>query len=80
MAEIGKKGIELERKWIQALNKKKQSKVKLELENTYINSDLNDLENLVIKEKENTLKLNRVWLQDSVLHLLLKVFRTYYHN
>ena len=49
--EIGKKGIELERKWIQALNKK-QSKVKLELENTYINSDLNDLENLVIKKKK----------------------------
>ncbi len=48
--KIGEKGIELEQKWHQVLNKK-NSKIKTELENIYIKSDLKFLANLVEKEK-----------------------------
>ena len=48
--EIGKKGIKLEEKWLEDLNKK-DSKTKSELENTYIHSDLKNLEDLIKKEK-----------------------------
>ena len=48
--EIGKKGIEQEKKWQETLNKK-DSKKKFELENTYIKLDLKELENLIKKEK-----------------------------
>ena len=49
--EIGKKGIELEKKWIETLGKK-NSKIKSELENVYIKSDLNNLESLIKDEKK----------------------------
>tara|TARA_B100001093_G_scaffold433514_1_gene430500 strand:- start:713 stop:2695 length:1983 start_codon:yes stop_codon:yes gene_type:complete len=49
--EIGKKGIELEKKWNETLNKKSE-KIKLELKNFIQNLSLNELENLIIKEKE----------------------------
>ncbi len=48
--KIGEKGIELEQKWHQVLNKK-NSKIKSELENIYIKTDLKFLANLVKKEK-----------------------------
>jgi len=48
--EIGKKGIELEEKWLEALDKK-NSNIKSALKDTYINSNLKDLENLIKKEK-----------------------------
>ena len=48
--EIGKKGIKLEEKWLEILNKK-NSKIKSELKKTYIDSNLKDLENLIKKEK-----------------------------
>jgi transketolase len=48
--EIGKKGAILEDKWNQRLNKK-NSKIKSELENIYIKSNIKDLENLIKKEK-----------------------------
>ena len=49
--EIGKKGIELEKKWNETLDKKSE-KIKLELKNFIQNLSLNELENLIIKEKE----------------------------
>jgi len=48
--KIGNKGSKLEEKWTQALNKK-SSKIKSELENIYIQSDISELENLIKKEK-----------------------------
>ena len=48
--EIGKKGAELESKWNQSLNKK-DSKIKSELEDVYIKSDIKKLESLIKKEK-----------------------------
>jgi len=48
--KIGEKGIKLEEEWLQTLNKKK-SNIKSELENTYIKSNLKDLEDLIKKEK-----------------------------
>jgi transketolase len=48
--EIGKKGSELEHKWKKILNKKDQ-KIKSELENIYIQSNIKELENLIKKEK-----------------------------
>ncbi len=48
--DIGKKGVNLEKKWQETLDKK-NSKIKSDLQNYYINSNLNDLENLIKKEK-----------------------------
>ncbi len=48
--KIGNKGEILEKKWQEILNKK-NSKVKIDLEKNYINSDLRDLEKLIEKEK-----------------------------
>ena len=48
--KIGDKGELLEKKWIESLNKK-NSKIKSELEKTYINSDLNGLEKLIEEQK-----------------------------
>ena len=48
--EIGKKGIELEAKWLKTLDKK-NSNIKSTLKDTYLESDLKDLENLIKKEK-----------------------------
>ncbi len=48
--EIGSKGTKLEEKWQKTLDKKK-SNIKSTLQNTYIESDLKDLENLIKKEK-----------------------------
>ena len=49
--EIGKKGIDLEKKWIETLNKKKPAIISA-LKDTYINSNLHNLENLIKKEKK----------------------------
>ena len=48
--KIGQKGELLEKKWEEILSKK-DKKIKNELEQTYLNSDLKDLENLIEKEK-----------------------------
>ena len=48
--KIGERGAVLEEKWQETLNKKNQ-KIKSEFQETYIQSDLKDLENLIIKEK-----------------------------
>ncbi|MDC3127471.1 transketolase [Candidatus Pelagibacter bacterium] len=48
--EIGKKGIELETKWLETLDKK-SSNIKSALKDKYIDSDLKDLEYLIKKEK-----------------------------
>ena len=48
--KIGEKGVELEEKWIQTLNKS-DSSIKSKLESIFIKSDLKDLENLIKKEK-----------------------------
>ena len=48
--EIGNKGGFLEKKWQETINKK-NSKIKDDLEKSYINSDLKDLESLIEKEK-----------------------------
>jgi transketolase len=48
--KIGDKGELLEKKWLDTLDKK-NSKIKSELENTYINSNLSELEKLIDKEK-----------------------------
>lgn len=48
--KIGNKGEELEKKWKELVDKK-NPKVKTELEKTYINSDLNELEKHIEKEK-----------------------------
>ena len=48
--DIGKKGIDLENRWKKMFNKK-DSKIKSELENVYIQSDIKELENLIKKEK-----------------------------
>ena len=48
--KIGEKGEKLEKKWKENLNKK-SPKIKSELENIYINSNLDDLEKLISKEK-----------------------------
>ncbi len=48
--KIGEKGIELEAKWLETLNKK-SSKIKSKLKDTYVESDLKDLKNLIKKEK-----------------------------
>ena len=48
--KIGDKGEELEKKWNDNLNKK-NPKVKTELEKTYINSDIKELEKIILKEK-----------------------------
>ena len=57
--KLVKKGELLEKKWEEILSKK-DKKIKNELEQTYLNSDLKDLENLIEKEKKNTLKQNQV--------------------
>ncbi len=48
--KIGERGAVLEEKWQETLNKKSQ-KIKSELQENYIQSDLKDLKNLIIKEK-----------------------------
>jgi transketolase len=48
--KIGDKGELLEKKWLESINKK-NPKIQSELEKTYINSDLNELENIIEKEK-----------------------------
>ena len=48
--KIGNKGELLEKKWQDSLNKK-NPKLKFELENTYINSNISELEKLIEKEK-----------------------------
>ncbi len=48
--EIGEKGAELEEKWLEILSKK-NSNIKSELKNIYIESNLKDLEDLIKKEK-----------------------------
>ena len=48
--EIGKKGIKLEEKWNETLNKK-NSKIKSDLESIYIQSNIKELESLIKKEK-----------------------------
>ena len=48
--EIGEKGSKLEEKWQETLDRK-NSNIKSALQNTYIESNLKDLENLVQKEK-----------------------------
>jgi len=48
--EIGNKGEKLEAKWQNTINKK-NPKIKSDLEKTYINSDLNELQKLIEKEK-----------------------------
>jgi len=48
--KIGDKGELLEKKWLESINKK-NPKIKFELEKTYINSDLNKLENIIEREK-----------------------------
>ena len=48
--EIGKKGSKLEEKWQETLDRK-NSNIKSALQNTYIESNLKDLESLVKKEK-----------------------------
>jgi len=48
--KIGDKGELLEKKWIELVNKK-NPKIKIELEKTYINPDLDELERLIEKEK-----------------------------
>ena len=49
--KIGNKGELLEKKWQESLNKK-NPKLKFELENSYINSNISELEKLIEKEKE----------------------------
>ena len=49
--KIGYKGELLEKKWQDSLNKK-DPKIKFELENNYIHSDLGELEKLIGKEKD----------------------------
>ena len=48
--KIGDQGELLEKKWLETVSKK-DSKIKLELEKTYINSDLSKLEQVIEKEK-----------------------------
>ena len=47
---IGKKGIKLEEKWLETLNKK-SSHIKSELNKTYVESNLKNLEDLIKEEK-----------------------------
>ncbi len=69
--KIGEKGIKLEEKWLETLNKK-DSNIKSALKDTYIQSNLKDFENLIKKEKKkkNILNQSRVLQQDSVHQLL----------
>ena len=48
--EIGERGVKLEEKWIETLDKK-SSNIKSALKDTYIESNLKDLDNLIKKEK-----------------------------
>ena len=48
--KIGDKGEQLEEKWQETINKK-SSKIKSDLEKNYLNSDLENLESLINKEK-----------------------------
>ena len=48
--KIGNKGELLEKKWLESINKK-NPKIKSELEKTYINSDIGELEKLIEKKK-----------------------------
>ncbi len=48
--KIGEKGIQLEQRWLETLDKK-DTKIKSVLKDTYIESNLKDLENLIKKEK-----------------------------
>ena len=48
--KIGDKGEQLEKKWLESISKK-DSQVKSKLNKTYINSDIDELEKLVEKEK-----------------------------
>ena len=48
--KIGEKGEELEKKWLEATNKKNPN-IKSDLEKNYINSDLVELEKLIEKQK-----------------------------
>ncbi len=54
--EIGEKGIELEEKWQKTLDKI-NPKIKSVLQNTYINSNLKDLESLIKNEKTKYFEL-----------------------
>ena len=56
--KIGDKGEQLEKTWQDRINKK-NPKIKSELEKNYINSDLNDLKNLLKKKKQNILNQNQ---------------------
>ncbi len=48
--KIGEKGTQLEQRWLETLDKK-DTKIKSVLKDTYIESNLKDLENLIKKEK-----------------------------
>ena len=48
--KIGEKGVELEKKWLKILDQK-NSKIQSILKNTYVDSSMEDLKNLIIKEK-----------------------------
>ena len=54
--EIGRKGAKLEDKWNLTLSKK-DSKIKLEIEDVYIKSSIKDLENLIKNEKTKYFEL-----------------------
>ena len=54
--EIGKRRTS-RKKWNELIEK--NSRIKDELRKDYDNSDFVDLENLIVKEKQNILKLNR---------------------
>ena len=63
--KIGDKGEELEKKWLDNLNKK-ILKLKTEFTKIYINSDLKGLEKIILKKKKNILTLNLILQQDNV--------------
>ena len=46
--------------------RQKNSKIKSTLKDTYTDSDLKDLKNLIIKEKQNILNQSQVWQQGNV--------------
>jgi transketolase len=48
--KIGERGEQLEKKWLEEINKK-NPKIKSDLEKNYINSDLSELEKLIEREK-----------------------------
>ena len=74
--KIGEKGEKLEKKWKENLNKK-NPKIKSELENIYINSNLDDLEKLISKEKSKFLNQNQILQLDNALLKQSKVLPVY---